>query len=55
MPTATMRTFVVESYVVDGNNDARGGMDMLGRFADVRCRLLMTVGRTPNTEMREYR
>ena len=35
----------VQSYVVGGNN-------ILSRF-DFQCKLLMTVGRTPNTEMRE--
>ncbi len=49
----------VESYVVDGGNNADATrrtdeMNMLGRFANVRCRLLMTIGRTPNTDMREF-
>jgi hypothetical protein len=42
--------FLVESYVVDGNAK---GINILSRFADVQCKLLMTVGRTPSTNMRE--
>jgi hypothetical protein len=43
--------FLVESYVVDGNAK---GINILSRFADVQCKLLMTVGRTPSTDMREF-
>ncbi len=40
-----------QSYVVGGNPGAEG---ILSRFTNVECDVLMTVGRTPNTEMREY-
>ena len=48
--TAMRSMFLVESYVVDGNAK---GMNILARFADTQCKLLMTVGRTPNSDMRE--
>lgn len=41
----------VTSYVVTENTNNQG---IMSRFANVQCELLMTVGRTPNTAMREY-
>ena len=41
----------VTSYVVTDNTNNQG---IMSRFANVQCELLMTVGRTPNTAMREY-
>lgn len=46
----------VHSYVVgDGNtnHDLHVNRNILTRF-DFQCKLLMMVGRTPNTEMREF-
>ena len=44
----------VQSYVVgDGNINQCGNSNILSRF-DFQCKLLMMVGRTPNTEMREF-
>lgn len=40
----------IHSYVA-GRDPIGGNGGILSRFADVRCELLMTVGRTPNTSM----
>ncbi len=43
------------SYVAGGSGgDVIGAGGILSKFADVRCELVMTVGRTPSTAMREY-
>ena len=43
----------VTSYVVGGDGPANSHGAILSRFANVQCQLLMTVGRTPNTNMRK--
>jgi len=53
----TRRVVVVQAFVVGGDHHQQhhrgSNNDILSRF-DFQCKILMTVGRTPNTEMREF-